>query len=173
MTCLGQRAGMCPSGGSACETLATVVRIAALQPGEVAYVDYCLPLSRLDQQAEERSTYLVAWDHHQPVGHANIAWNGTHLGVPEIQDVFVLPERRGQGIGAQLTDAAEQEARARGWEKISLSVSQDANVAARNLYAKLGYVGSGVDPVRVSGVITLRGRPFEVDDTLVYLTKSL
>jgi hypothetical protein len=24
-----------------------------------------------------------------------------------------------------------------------------------------------------SGVITLRGRPFEVDDTLVYLTKSL
>ena len=162
-----------PSGGSACGKLATVVRIAALQPGEVAYVDQCLPLSRLDQLAEERSTYLVAWDDHQPVGHAHIAWVGTHLGVPEIQDVFVLPERRGQGIGAQLTDAAEQDARARGWERISLSVSQDANVAARNLYAKLGYVDSGVDPVRVSGVITVRGRPFEVDDTLVYLTKSL
>lgn len=150
-----------------------MVRIAALQPVEVAYVDRCLPLSRLDQQAEERSTYLVAWDDHQPVGHAHIAWVDTHLGVPEIQDVFVLPERRRQGIGAQLTGAAEHEARARGWETISLSVSQDANVAARNLYAKLGYVDSGIGPVRVSGVITLRGRPLEVDDTLVYLTKSL
>jgi GNAT superfamily N-acetyltransferase len=147
--------------------------IVALQPSEVAYVDRCLPLSRLDQQIDENSTYLVAWDDDQPVGHAHIAWVGTHLGVPEIQDVFVLPERRRQGIGAQLTDAAEQEARERGWESISLSVSQDGNVAARSLYAKLGYVDAGVEPVRVSGVITVRGRPFEVDDTLVYLTKSL
>ena len=159
--------------GKRCVTLATVVSIAALQPSETAYVDQCLPLSRLDQQIAEGSTYLVAWDGDRPVGHAHIAWAGTHLGVPEIQDVFVLPERRRQGIGAQLTDAAEQEARARGWESISLSVSQDGNVAARSLYAKLGYADAGFDPVRVSGVITVRGQPFEVDDTLVYLTKSL
>ena len=154
-------------------TLADVVSIAALQPSEIAYVDQCLPLSRLDRQVEGGSTYLVAWDDQRPVGHAHIAWVGTHLGVPEIQDVFVLPERRRQGIGTQLTDAAEQEVRARGWESVSLSVSRDGNVAARSLYAKLGYVATGVNPVRVSGVITLRGRPFEVDDTLVYLAKSL
>jgi GNAT superfamily N-acetyltransferase len=82
-------------------------------------------------------------------------------------------ENRRQGIGAQLTDAAEQEARARGWESISRSVSQDGNVAARSLYVKLGYLDAGVDPVPISGVITLRGRPFKVDDTLVYLTKPL
>jgi GNAT superfamily N-acetyltransferase len=150
-----------------------VVSVAALQPSEIAYVDRCLPLSRLDQQRTEGSTYLVAWDDEQPVGHAHVAWAGTHLGVPEIQDVFVLPERRGEGIATRLTEAAEQEARSRGWERISLSVSRDGNVAARNLYAKLGYCDAGVDPVRVSGTITLRGRPFEVDDTLVYLTKSL
>jgi GNAT superfamily N-acetyltransferase len=150
-----------------------VVSIAALQPSEIAYVDQYLPLSRLDHQIEEGSTYLVAWDDDRPVGHVHIAWAGTHLGVPEIQDVFVLPERRRQGIGAQLTDAAEQEVRARGWKSISLSVSQDGNVAARSLYAKLGYADAGDDPVRVSGVIRVRGRPFEVDDTLVYLTKSL
>ena len=154
-------------------TLDDVVSIAALQPSEIAYVDRCLPLSRLDQRAEGGSTYLVAWDDERPVGHAHIAWVGTHLGVPEIQDVFVLPERRRWGIGSQLTDAAEQEARSRGWERISLCVSQDGNIAARSLYAKLGYVAAGVDPVHVSGMITLRGRPFEVDDTLVYLTKSL
>ena len=52
-------------------------------------------------------------------------------------------------------------------------MSEHGNVAARQLYAKLGYTASGVDHVRVSGTITLRGRPFEVDDTLVYLVKAL
>ena len=153
--------------------LPTVVTVTQLQPSEVAYVDRYLPLNRLDQQRAEGSTYLVAWDDDQPIAHAHIAWVGTHLGVPEIQDVFVVPERRRRGIAAQLTEAAEQEARSRGWDAISLSVSQDGNVAARQLYAKLGYADAGVDPVRTSGSIMLRGGPFEVDDTLVYLVKPL
>jgi GNAT superfamily N-acetyltransferase len=150
-----------------------VLSVVELQPSQVGYVDRFLPLSRLDQQVQEGSTYLIAWDGDRPVGHAHIAWVETHLGVPEIQDVFVLPECRRRGIAALLTHAAEREAAARGWESISLSVSQDGNIPARNLYAKLGYVDAGVDPVRVAGVITLRGSPFQVDDTLVYLTKPL
>ena len=98
---------------------------------------------------------------------------GTHLGVPEIQDVFVSPEQRRRGIAAQLTHAAEEEARTRGWGSISLSVSQEGNLAATRLYAKLGYSDAGVAPVHVSGTITLRGRAVEVNDTLVYLTKPL
>lgn len=144
-----------------------------LKPNEVETVDRRLPLNRLCQQMEERSTYLIAWEDAQPVGHAHIAWSGTHLGVPEIQDVFVLPEKRRHGIATQLTHAAEDEARARGWNSISLSASQERNLAARLLYAKLGYVDAGTDPVRVSGQIMLRGRPFDVDDTLVYLAKDL
>jgi GNAT superfamily N-acetyltransferase len=150
-----------------------VVTVTELKPGEVATVDRHLPLSRLCQQVEEHSTYLIAWEDAQPVGHTHIAWSGTHLGLPEIQDVFVLPERRRRGIATQLTRAAEEEARARGWNSISLSVSQEGNAAARLLYAKLGYVDAGADPVRVSGPIMLRGRPFDVDDTLVYLRKRL
>jgi GNAT superfamily N-acetyltransferase len=150
-----------------------VVKVTELKPGEVATVDRHLPLSRLCQQVEEHSTYLIAWEDAQPVGHTHIAWSGTHLGLPEIQDVFVLPERRRRGIATQLTRAAEEEARARGWNSISLSVSQEGNAAARLLYAKLGYVDAGADPVRVSGPIMLRGRPFDVDDTLVYLRKRL
>ena len=153
--------------------LPTMVTVTQLQPSEVAHVDRYLPLSRLDQQRAEGSTYLVAWDDDQPIAHAHIAWVGTHLGVPEIQDVFVVPERRRRGIAAQLMDAAEQEARARGWDSISLSTSHEGNVAARQLYAKLGYADAGVDPVRVSGSIMLRGRPFEVDDILLYLVKPL
>jgi GNAT superfamily N-acetyltransferase len=107
------------------------------------------------------------------VGHAHIAWSGTHLGLPEIQDVFVLPEKRRCGIATQLTQAAEGEARARGWNSISLSVSHERNAAARLLYAKLGYVDAGAEPVRVHGQIMVRGRPLDVDDTLVYLAKDL
>jgi ribosomal protein S18 acetylase RimI-like enzyme len=150
-----------------------VVTVRVLKPNEVAYVDSLLPLSRLDQQVEQGSSYLIAWEDDQPVGHAHLAWRGTRLGVPEVQDVYVLPERRSRGIATLLNHAAEQEVRARGRDSISLSVSKDGNPAARRLYERLGYVDAGLEPVRVSGTIMLRGRPFEVDDTLVYLRKPL
>jgi GNAT superfamily N-acetyltransferase len=150
-----------------------VVTVSELRPDEVETVDRHLPLSRLDQQRDQGSTYLVAWEDDRPVGHAHVAWSETHLGLPEIQDVFVLPEERGRGIASQLTEAAEGEARRRGWDRISLSVSRDQNPAASQLYAKLGYLDAGVEPLRVLGEIMLRGRPFAVDDTLVYLVKGL
>jgi predicted GNAT family acetyltransferase len=150
-----------------------VVTVRELEPSEVAYVDTRLPLSRLDQQVEQGSSYLIAWEDERPVGHAHLAWKGTHLGVPEVQDVYVLPEQRSRGIATLLNHAAEQEVRARGWDSISLSVSKDGNPAARRLYDRLGYVDAGVQPVQVSGTIMLRDRPFEVDDTLVYLKKAL
>ncbi|HXY84836.1 MAG TPA: GNAT family N-acetyltransferase [Gaiellaceae bacterium] len=53
-------------------------------------MDAALPLHRLDGAG----TYLVAWDGDDPLGHAHFAWGGTRLGVPEIQDVYVLPDRR-------------------------------------------------------------------------------
>src|SRR5262245_60822344 len=161
------------SGGCDAVRLRTVVSVTELLPDDVARVDAVLPLSRLCQHVEEQSTYLVAWEDDQPVGHAHIAWAGTHLGLPEIQDVFVLPDHRNRGIASRLTSAAEDRVREDGWTSVSLSVSEEGNPAARGLYGKLGYVDAGVDPVRVSGSILLRGRPFEVDDTLVYLVKPL
>jgi GNAT superfamily N-acetyltransferase len=95
------------------------------------------------------------------------------MALPEIQDVFVLPAERRRGIASKLTRAAEAEARSRGRDRISLSVSQTGNPDAGRLYEQLGYVDAGLEPVRVSGEILIRGRPFHVDDTLVYLTKSL
>lgn len=150
-----------------------MLTVRELAPGEVAFVDSRLPLSRLDQQVEEGSTYLIAWEDDQPVGHAHIAWEGTHVGIPEIQDVYVLPERRSRGIATRLNEAAEQAVRGRGWESVSLSVSRDGNPAARRLYDRLGYTDAGLEPVDVSGSILLRGRPFEVDDVLLYLRKQL
>jgi GNAT superfamily N-acetyltransferase len=152
---------------------ATVLVVTKLRPEDVERVDRALPLNRLDQHRATASTYLIAWANEQPVGHAHVAWTGTHLELPEVQDVFVLPAHRRRGVATALTAAAEDEARRHGCTSISLSVSRDGNEAARRLYEQLGYADAGVAPVRVSGTIMLRGRPFVVDDTLVYLTKSL
>ena len=143
----------------------TTIRV--LSDDEIAAVDAVLPLSRLDSV----QTYLVAWDGDEPVGHAHVAWEGGHVGEPEIQDMYVLPARRGHGIGAALVEAAERLAVERGHERMSLSVGEAGE--ARRLYERLGYVDAGVPHVRVQGTIMIRGEPLEVDDTLVYLVKSL
>jgi len=134
----------------------------------MALVDARLPLHRLGQAG----TYFVAWDGDEPVAHAFVAWNGTKLAAPEIQDVWVAPERRRGGIASELTRAAEGEARRRGADRISLSVGI-GNGPARALYEKLGYESAGVEPERMKGTILIRGAPLEVDDTLLYLVKTL
>lgn len=146
-----------------------VIVIRPLSPSELVVVDAALPLSRLDSL----QTYLVAWEGKEPIGHAHIAWVGGKAGVPEVQDVFVPPERRRQGIATALTRAAERLAAERGFERISLSVSETGNDAARALYEGLGYRDAGIPPQRVQGTIVIRGEPLKVDDTLLYLIKQL
>ena len=117
-------------------------------------------------------SYVVAWVDGEPVGHAHIAWTGTELGVPEIQDVFVAEPRRRQGIARALTTACEELARSRGHDRISLAHGIH-DEAARTLYDGAGFVDAGRAPVRVKGTIMVREKPLEVDDTLVYLVKPL
>jgi GNAT superfamily N-acetyltransferase len=144
------------------------IDIRELSPDDVERVDAVLPLSRLDVA----QTYVVAWIGGEPVGHAHIAWANTKLGVPEIQDVFVAPSRRRSGIGGALTAACAELARSRGHDRISIGYGAE-NAAARALYESCGFADAGLDPVRVTGTITIRGRPLPVDDTIVYLVKAL
>lgn len=146
-----------------------MIAVRPLTDAEVDTVDACLPLHRLEQQGER--TYLIAWDGVEPVGHVHIAWNG-YGGIPEIQDAYVLPNRRGDGIGSALTVGAEREAALRGQARIGLTVSV-ANHDARRLYERLGYCDAGEQPQRIVGTIEIRGEPLEVDDTLVWLVKAL
>jgi GNAT superfamily N-acetyltransferase len=148
-----------------------VIETRVLNEADFELVDGALPLHRFDGWADG-STYLVAWDERGPVGHVHIAWADTELGLPELQDMYVLPERRGEGIGTTLAAAAESIASERGHDRCSLSVS-DGNLRARSLYERLGYAPADLPPKRVQGTITIRGEPFEVDDTVVYFTKRL
>jgi ribosomal protein S18 acetylase RimI-like enzyme len=114
----------------------------------------------------------VAWEGAIPVGHAHVAWSNTTLGIPEIQDVFVTERFRRRGVASELTRAAEKLAATRGHRKISLSFGV-ANEAARRLYERLGYGRAELAPQRIHGTIIIRGRPVDVDDTLIYLVKEL
>ena len=122
-----------------------MISVRELTQDDVEVVDRHLPLNRLDQWRRERSTFLVAWLEGRPVGHAHIAWTGTRLDVPEIQDVFVAEDVRRRGIAGALTGAAETQVLARGHDRVSLSVGT-GNFAARTLYEGLGFVDAGLEP---------------------------
>ena len=147
------------------DTAGPPIRIVALELSETERVASVLGLARLDQGD---GFYLVAWDGDEPVGHAHLALRDP----PELQDVSVLPEHRRRGIASALTEAAEREAAARGFDRLRLEVSAGSD-AARALYRKAGYVDCGVEPRRVQGTVMIRTGPIEVDDTLLTWEKHL
>jgi GNAT superfamily N-acetyltransferase len=148
-----------------------VIEVRELKEQELARVGEALPVHRLNGWNGE-STYLVAWDGDTPIGHVHIAWAGTELNLPELQDMYVVPDRRNGGVGTVLANVAEQLVLFRGFDHCCLSVS-DRNEDARRLYERLGYARAAIPPKRVRETITIRGEPFDVDDTLLYFTKRV
>ena len=140
-------------------------QIRQLTADEVDRVGSVLGLARLEQGD---GFYLVAWDDGEPLGHAYLALTDP----PQLQDVAVRPEHRRRGIGTALTAAAEDQARERGFSRLTLSVSV-GNDAAQALYRGMGYADAGVPPRRVQGTIQIRTGPIEVDDTLLTWEKPL
>jgi ribosomal protein S18 acetylase RimI-like enzyme len=56
-----------------------------------------------------------------------------------LAELYVVPDRRGRGLGRALMNAAIDEARAQGADHMELGTSED-DVAARALYESLGFV---------------------------------
>jgi ribosomal protein S18 acetylase RimI-like enzyme len=139
--------------------------IRPLSSDEVARVGDVLGLARFNQGD---GFYLVAWEGEEPLGHLHLALTDP----PELQDVAVRVQHRRRGVASALTEAAEQEARARGFDRVRLTVSVDNDVA-QTLYRRLGYLDAGVAPKRVQGTIQIRTGPLEVDDTLLTWEKHL
>ena len=93
------------------------------------------------------STYLIAWVDGQPIGHAEIRWNGCAAAevrkrfprCPKISALDVWPAvMRSRGIGSALIAAAERLALARKIREIGLGVA-DRNLRAAALYLRLGF----------------------------------
>ncbi len=60
-----------------------------------------------------------------------------------VENLYVVPERRGEGVGTALVEAAEATLADRGADVVSIEVMAD-NGRARELYRRLGY-----DPHRI------------------------
>jgi ribosomal protein S18 acetylase RimI-like enzyme len=138
--------------------------IRRLADDEVERVAAVLGLARLGGAG----VYLVAWDGEEALGHAHLALSDP----PELQDVAVRDAHRRLGIASALTQAAEAEAEARGFDRVRVTVS-DANTAAQRLYRTQGYLETGIPPKRVVGTVVIRTGPIEVDDTLLTWEKRL
>ena len=123
--------------------LVVMVDIRPLVLSEIDAVASVLRLARLHQGD---GFYLVAWGGDEPLGHVHLALTDP----PELQDVYVRVERRRQGVGTALLGHAEDDARARGFDRVGLGVSID-DVAAQAFYRRCGYVDSGDAPRRVQG----------------------
>jgi ribosomal protein S18 acetylase RimI-like enzyme len=89
--------------------------------------------------ADGEITVLVAGAH--PVGLAVLRfrpWLWRPALECYLEELYVVPDRRGQGIGRALMDAAIELAREEGAAGMSLGTGED-DVAARGLYESLGF----------------------------------
>jgi ribosomal protein S18 acetylase RimI-like enzyme len=143
-----------------------MIEVRPLTPEELDHVDSRLPLHRLNQPEAE---FLIAWDGGEPVGHACL---DSREDPPQLQDVYVPEEHRRRGIATELSRAAEELVRSRGYTRIALDVDVE-NTAARALYERLGYREAGTPPRHQAGTIMLRGEPFSFDVHLLDLVKDL
>jgi GNAT superfamily N-acetyltransferase len=102
-------------------------------------IDYFSP-EKVLRLGRER-VCLVAEVDRLPIGTA--ALDGA-----ELATFFVLPERQGQGIGAQLLAAIEAHARALGIARLTV----DASITGAAFYARMGYLRSGTEREGTAGV---------------------
>ena len=111
---------------------------------EARYFERCL----LEQQ-EGRREIFVAIEGLKPVGYVQLVWQPLYppfrrLGIPEIQDLNVMPDVQRRGIGSMLADVCEARAREVGKTDVGISVGLTSSYgAAQRLYIRKGYMPDG------------------------------
>jgi GNAT superfamily N-acetyltransferase len=103
----------------------------------------------LTEQAEGRRDLFIINTGGADAGYGMINWDPQYalykrLGIPEIQDLNVLPVFRRRGLAAALIGFCEEQARARGCTQVGICVGLHPGFgAAQRLYVRLGYVPDG------------------------------
>jgi len=101
------------------------------------------------EQKDGNRNILVAELSGRLIGYVQLNWTPLYstfrrLDIPEVQDLNVVPEERGQGIGGRLVDVCEEIVRKAGRSEIGISVGLCQSYgAAQRLYIKKSYVPDG------------------------------
>jgi len=97
--------------------------------------------------ARPSNAVLVAIESGEPVGVATVATNYSleYGGVAELEDLYVLPERREAGLGLALIESACAAAAERGCSAILVTITPEGQSAHDLLayYARRGFVDDG------------------------------
>jgi ribosomal protein S18 acetylase RimI-like enzyme len=95
---------------------------------------------------EEQSTFLLIGD--GPDGFAQLRYQTSLYSAgleAHLQELYIVPSKRGQGLGRSLLEAAMEEARSRGADYIHLGTSEDDEVAMA-LYESAGFTNREKPP---------------------------
>ncbi len=98
-------------------------------------------LKRLKEVENGEALYLIAEEERKIVAHLLLKLKGitTESGYPNMNDLYVLEEKRNFGIGSELVKEAERIVKEKGYSKISVAVNPTLNHRAKALYERLGY----------------------------------
>lgn len=102
-----------------------------------------------EQAAGRRLVFVAGQEEAAPTGYGMLNFNPQYalykrLGIPEIQDLNVVPEARKQGLATAIIHRCETVARERGCEHMGISVGLYPDYGpAQRLYVKLGYIPDG------------------------------
>ena len=153
------------------EDIAMLDRVAAEMSArhEDGYFQKCLQ----EQAQGARTVFVVCQpeDNTRLAGYVQLNWNPLYpvfrrLGIPEIQDLNVVPQARRQGLGERLVQTCENEAIARNKKQIGISVGLHPGFGqAQRLYIRLGFVPDGYGVAYDEHTVT-PGEMRSVDDFL-------
>jgi GNAT superfamily N-acetyltransferase len=125
--------------------------------------------------------HVVAWTAEVPIGrgmvlfpeHEEYSTSAVRESCAEVRDVFVVAERRREGIARAIMTAVEGATRDRGFARIGLTVStSDDAEPARRLYDAIGYRHAH-GPFISSGNLRGDDGPIPVGAVMTYLVKEL
>ncbi|NCC22428.1 MAG: GNAT family N-acetyltransferase [Alphaproteobacteria bacterium] len=133
----------------------------------------------LEEQAEGRRIIYGANLDGVLVGYCMLNWKPKYhffrkFGIPEIQDLNVVPIYRRKGVAKALIANCEQVAKGRGHEQMGIGVGLLSDYGpAQRLYARLGYIpdGCGVTYDR-NPVVHGEFRPID-DDLCLMMVKDI
>lgn len=130
------------------------------------------------EQENNQRCIWIAFKGKEFLGYVTLKWHSDYpnfnkYGIPEINDLNVLPSFRNKGIGSKLLDLAEAEAHAStssaraGCGMVGLGVGLYADYGnAQKLYIKRGYIPDG-HGATYQYLPVVPGEKYPVDDDLI------